>query len=544
MARDDREVIKEFLVSLGFQIETVDARKFTDMLMHTSKLAAKVSATIAGVVVAAEAMTQVFARGMEKMYYASKRTKSSVENLQALEFAFEQVGLTADDAKGTIEAFAAGIRLQPGIVALIEGLGVKVQGRDRVQVLHDTIRQLSKMPHFLGAQYAEQLGIPEHVFQHYVENLDAIVEAEARRREMNKRAGVDSDAAAAAAKRYMQVLRDFWQQIEVLADKMAIRFLPVFEAFNSIAGHLVEQFSAWAGDGFPIELDKWDRWGESIKGITHQLGRLYDILSNVAGMFAEKDHANWFNTLWHLVKTQGGEIAQFFLDVAEGLLALMSGDWKVAWGKLQSAGRSLVTGFNGHKLFDNYMKPEAPIPLNGPRAGTSPRSSSAAPADKAAFMAQLERTYGLPAGVLDAMWSKESNRGRNMTSPKGARGHFQFMPGTAAEYGILGKEDNFQESASAAARYMQSLMSRYGGDLSKSLAAYNWGMGNVDRLGMGRAPAETRDYVSTISRQISINPQTNIYVSGTDPASTGRAVAGAQSGVYSGMLRDTVGALR
>jgi len=117
-------------------------------------------------------------------------------------------------------------------------------------------------------------------------------------------------------------------------------------------------------------------------------------------------------------------------------------------------------------------------------------------ADK--LFTELERKNGLPAGLLDAVWSTESSRGKNMLSPKGARGHFGFMPSTASEYGLKDPDD-LTQAASAAARKLADLNRAYGGDLPKMLAAYNWGDGRLARNGLEKAPAETRNYISKVS---------------------------------------------
>jgi hypothetical protein len=95
----------------------------------------------------------------------------------------------------------------------------------------------------------------------------------------------------------------------------------------------------------------------------------------------------------------------------------------------------------------------------------------------------LEKRDGLPKGMLDRMWWIESSRGKNMKSPAGATGHFQFMPNTAKQYG-MNKADTYDlgRSAEAASRYLRSLIKRYNGDTQKATVAYNWGMGNVDRV--------------------------------------------------------------
>lgn len=131
-----------------------------------------------------------------------------------------------------------------------------------------------------------------------------------------------------------------------------------------------------------------------------------------------------------------------------------------------------------------------------------------------AFFGQLEGREGLPGGLLDAVWNQESRRGRNMgPSSAGALGHFQFMPGTARRFGLQ-DPSNLQESASAASRYLGLLLRRYGGDIGKAAAGYNWGEGNLDRAirkygegWMSHAPRETQGYVRSILNQLGIGQQ-------------------------------------
>lgn len=89
-------------------------------------------------------------------------------------------------------------------------------------------------------------------------------------------------------------------------------------------------------------------------------------------------------------------------------------------------------------------------------------------------LADKEREYGLPAGVLDALWAQESGRGKNMLSPAGAEGHFQFMPATRKAYGDFDPND-FDQSSDGAARYMRDLLKQHNGDLDAALRWYNAG---------------------------------------------------------------------
>jgi soluble lytic murein transglycosylase-like protein len=73
------------------------------------------------------------------------------------------------------------------------------------------------------------------------------------------------------------------------------------------------------------------------------------------------------------------------------------------------------------------------------------------------------------------------------------------MPATAVE--ILGSAAAALDPEMAipgAARYLSQLRASLGGDLTKAVAAYNWGIGNVKSKGLAAAPQETRNYAKAI----------------------------------------------
>ena len=125
--------------------------------------------------------------------------------------------------------------------------------------------------------------------------------------------------------------------------------------------------------------------------------------------------------------------------------------------------------------------------------------------DPSSLFSGLEQQYGLPSGLLDSVWSAESSRGLKMKSPAGAQGHFQFMPATAEQYGVTDPND-LQQSAAGAARMFGDLQKQTGGDLPKTLAAYNWGIGNVQRKGLDAAPDETRNYIGKVMSRLGNAP--------------------------------------
>lgn len=108
------------------------------------------------------------------------------------------------------------------------------------------------------------------------------------------------------------------------------------------------------------------------------------------------------------------------------------------------------------------------------------------------------RTYGLDADLIRRVIRTESNFNPNSRSPKGAMGLMQLMPETARELGVKDPY-NPVDNVMAGTRYLRGLIDRYQGDLPRALAAYNWGMGNVEK-NPGRLPSETRQYVSKITQ--------------------------------------------
>src|SRR6202043_2853583 len=91
-----------------------------------------------------------------------------------------------------------------------------------------------------------------------------------------------------------------------------------------------------------------------------------------------------------------------------------------------------------------------------------------------AYFSDMEQSNALPHRLLSNIAKIESHYKADALSPKGALGPFQFMPGTAKQYG-LSDPTNLHDSADAAARMMHDLMKKYKGNVERSLAAYNWG---------------------------------------------------------------------
>lgn len=93
--------------------------------------------------------------------------------------------------------------------------------------------------------------------------------------------------------------------------------------------------------------------------------------------------------------------------------------------------------------------------------------------------ADIEAKYKLPAGTLSAINMIESRgNARAYNKETGATGGFQFLAGTAKQYGVKDRYDMAQ-SAEGVGKYMSYLLKLFKGDLEKAVRAYHAGEGNV-----------------------------------------------------------------
>ena len=112
---------------------------------------------------------------------------------------------------------------------------------------------------------------------------------------------------------------------------------------------------------------------------------------------------------------------------------------------------------------------------------------------------RVARQVKLAPELIRAVVAVESSYNPTAVSRAGAQGLMQLMPATAADLGV---KDSFDplENISGGSRYLSRLLDKYAGDLDRALAAYNWGQGNVDRHGLEKMPAETRNYLTKVKQ--------------------------------------------
>jgi soluble lytic murein transglycosylase-like protein len=182
---------------------------------------------------------------------------------------------------------------------------------------------------------------------------------------------------------------------------------------------------------------------------------------------------------------------------------------------LAATGQAQIASYidvNGRRVFTND---DSPKPRNGSTIKSS-SGSSAAPAAPAAKESSSETTTSAPNDRLErivqdaaarhqvdpalvkAVINTESGWKTTAVSRKGAMGLMQLIPGTAQRFGVGNPYDPAQ-NVEGGTTYLKTLLDRYNGDLSKSLAAYNAGEGAVDKSGGVPWYPETQRYVQKVT---------------------------------------------
>ncbi len=137
---------------------------------------------------------------------------------------------------------------------------------------------------------------------------------------------------------------------------------------------------------------------------------------------------------------------------------------------------------------------------NEPAKGvTRERTSVTGPAGLESLLKMIEQKESGGRGDYD-------EKGRLLTSPAGAQGRMQVMPGTSRDpgFGIRpAREGDVEDLARVGREYYTKMLERYD-DPKIAAIAYNWGPGNTDKwlssgADMKKLPAETRNYVANMA---------------------------------------------
>ena len=184
------------------------------------------------------------------------------------------------------------------------------------------------------------------------------------------------------------------------------------------------------------------------------------------------------------------------------------------------------------RLLNTYKTPER---SNRGLLGQTQYNPEIVPGGYGKAVQDAASKHGIDPSILAGLIETESTWNPGAVSRVGARGLGQFMPATAAEFGV--NVNDPISSINGAAQYLKYLQDYFNGDMRLAIIAYNGGMGNVKKYG-GAIPGnvENQEYYGKVIKHAgkygygkqaladpaTFRPTVLAYISGNiGPTSTG-----------------------
>lgn len=109
---------------------------------------------------------------------------------------------------------------------------------------------------------------------------------------------------------------------------------------------------------------------------------------------------------------------------------------------------------------------------------------------------EAAQKYQVDPKLVSAVAEVESGGNQSATSPAGAIGVMQLMPGTAEGLGVNPYDE--RQNIEGGAKYLREMLDTFGGDVRKAVAAYNAGPQAVKDYGGVPPYRETQNYVNKV----------------------------------------------
>lgn len=239
------ETIKDFLVSLGFDIDEAGAEKFDSVLAGTTANAIKMGMAVEGAALTVVAFTAKIASGLDNLYWASQRTGATVQGIQSIGYAVSQVGGSVDAARSSLESLSRFVRNNPGAEGFLNRLGVQTRDasgnmRDMAAIFTGVGQKLSSMPYYRANQYAQMLGIDENTLMAMRRGVGGF---SGQYSAMAKAIGFNADEAARSSNKFMTSLREFGAMAGMARDKIGSNLAGgLAGSLDTLRRHILDNF--------------------------------------------------------------------------------------------------------------------------------------------------------------------------------------------------------------------------------------------------------------------------------------------------------------
>ncbi|MDM3282178.1 lytic transglycosylase [Citrobacter sp. Ce104] len=331
------ETIKDFLVSLGFDIDEAGAAKFDSVLAGTTANAIKMGLAVEGAALSVVAYTAKIASGLDNLYWASQRTGATVQGIQSIGYAVSQMGGSVDAARGSLESLSRFVRNNPGAEGFLNRLGVQTRDasgnmRDMAAIFTGVGQKLSSMPYYRANQYAQMLGIDENTLMAMRRGVGGF---SGQYSAMAKAIGFNADEAARSSNKFMTSLREFGAMAGMARDKIGSNLA------GGLAGSL-DTLRRHILDNFPRIEQTLTKAIKGILALGDIIGRLF---------FRLIEGASDLITWWQSLDKQTRELISLFGALTIALRILNSTFWMSPIGLITAMAAGIALLWEDYKTW-------------------------------------------------------------------------------------------------------------------------------------------------------------------------------------------------
>ncbi|CAM7668663.1 lytic transglycosylase [Citrobacter sedlakii] len=331
------ETIKDFLVSIGFDIDEAGAAKFDSVLAGTTANAIKMGLAVEGAALSVVAYTAKIASGLDNLYWASQRTGATVQGIQSIGYAVSQMGGSVDAARGSLESLSRFVRNNPGAEGFLNRLGVQTRDasgnmRDMAAIFTGVGQKLSTMPYYRANQYAQMLGIDENTLMAMRRGVGGF---SGQYSAMAKTIGFNADEAARSSNKFMTSLREFGAMAGMARDKIGSNLA------GGLAGSL-DTLRRHILDNFPRIEQTLTKAIKGILALGDIIGRLFFRL--IEGV---SDLITW----WQSLDKQTRELISLFGALTIALRILNSTFWMSPIGLITAMAAGIALLWEDYKTW-------------------------------------------------------------------------------------------------------------------------------------------------------------------------------------------------
>jgi Phage tail lysozyme len=231
----DGDVLKEFLVALGFKIDEEKSKKFHAALETTGKGVEKLGKGITAVSLALAAGMERIADQFSRLYYTSQLTGATVQNLRDLQFAANQVGVSGDVMIQSLRQVHVMLQSPGGEATIRAFTGYKGQITSADQALKILLGHWHDMflhgQGYLVRMEAEALHLNETALEPMILNWTTAAKAADDYNRRAQNLGLDDAAQkrmAAQGAEFVRQWHTFTSEIELFYDKAYDDFIGPF----------------------------------------------------------------------------------------------------------------------------------------------------------------------------------------------------------------------------------------------------------------------------------------------------------------------------